>query len=152
MATIDLNAARAARREQSGDALLVKLNDLEFHLPPELPIAVAEALAELAGRETNEDATPEDLAIALGAMGSLFPSTEDWDAFRRAGSLEDLMFFMEGVFDHYGVSLGKLQASGSSSTGTGRNSRRAGRSTTGATSGKTSTARKRAASGGSSST
>lgn len=127
MAEIDLNARRAARREASGEALVVRIGDERLEMPTELPLAVIDELEGLAG---DVDAEQLDEAADREAVESLNRATralfgeDGWRRFTGAGaSLDDLLETVEAVLEHYGVSMAKASASAGSSVSGGASSR-----------------------------
>lgn len=92
--TIDLDAARAARREGKGEGPVLKFEGKEYQLPPELPY---EALEPIQG--INNPAT------AAGAMVDLMKALLGpyYDEIKSELSFDDLEAFVEGAMQEYGV-------------------------------------------------
>ena len=91
---LDLDAARAARKEAQKEAPVIKFKGKEFPLPVELPWEVAETAAV------------GDASSALKAIELLIGS--QWKEFKKLNpSVADVMVIVEGIGDIYGVSSGK---------------------------------------------
>lgn len=119
MATIDLDAARAARRENSetDETPTATFAGTVFELPREMPFGVFLRMAEL----------QEDPETALDVMGSfvssLFgPRAEEFLAL--GPSMDDLLALMAGLSDGYGIDTGKASASPDSASSTTAPSKR----------------------------
>lgn len=112
---IDLDAARAARREASGEpAPTIFFSEKEFTLPLEIPFEVAERMGKMgAAAESNNNLEVADgfrdvLRLLLGEQFDEFMS------FRP--SAQDLMALVDGVVKAYGFAdAGESQASATSS-------------------------------------
>ena len=99
MARIDLDAAKAARREARGEGPTVVFGAQEFTLDAEIPFEVTEHLAE--GRVS------EAVALLLGDSHEAFMASKP--------SVEDLMMLFEQLTTAYGLeTLGNGQASAGS--------------------------------------
>jgi hypothetical protein len=96
---VDLDAARAARLEQEGEAPVVVLGGKEFTLPGRLP---AKVLVGLAGVSKG------DLSGFGDALDALF-GDRTADALAAGLEIEDLDDIIEGA---YGVAPGEASASG----------------------------------------
>jgi hypothetical protein len=145
-AHVDLNAARAARREARGESLIVTLGAETFRLPPELPLEAITPLAELADLDGTEADNPqalhtiaEKLRAGLSALlcdEPLIPAGEHapgcgWLRFlAQRPSLDDQLALWEGVFSYYETSLGEASASTASRANGGTRSRRISRAST----------------------
>jgi hypothetical protein len=109
MASIDLDALRAARNEAAGEPNTLRVAGKEFRLPPSLPLSFAVAL--------ERDSTTEALKALLG---------EQMDEFLSLGvdyaDLADLIG--ETVKLYTGRSPGESKASVDSSQNGGKRSRR----------------------------
>jgi hypothetical protein len=168
---VDLDRARAARREGHGDAIEVRNKGQAFRLPIEMPIDAVERLADLA--ELGEKATVltgADASRALrqvsvildGGLAVLFCDEEkppkdgephadgcQWPRFLDTKpTLNDKVALVEGVFAAYGVSLGEALASTASSATGGRRSPRTSKTTTGSTRGTSGGGRRKTTAGG----
>jgi len=108
--SIDLDAARAARREARGEAPTVTFGGETFALPVELPFEIAEV-----GQRLNAATTSTDVAEAMhDAMRMLL--ADDYDRFMALRpSLQDLTALVEGIPGEYGISTGESRASRRSS-------------------------------------
>lgn len=121
---LDLNAKRAARAAQRGEAMTLVLGNEEFELIDELPIEIGELAAE--------NRIPEALRMMLR-------HPEDWDRLKaQKPSFNDVL----DVVSYYGEALGESVRSASSSTTTSPPSKPTGSDSTDATSPPTSTAAK----------
>ena len=119
MGVIDLNAERAKRAaatEAGAKPILVELENAVYTLPVEMPVGITDALAPLTEIEQNK-VTPAHLKHVYEAMIMLF-GEEQWADFRRRASMQDTLVLIEAVFEQYGVSLGELAGSISSSVAT----------------------------------
>lgn len=110
--TIDLDAARRARREARGDQAPphVVLDGERYELPPELPadaltrIGELVAVADLASTDDDVDGNLRALAGFQSAAGAIFGPA--WDVLATKGlSLDDLAVLIEGALAIYGVNL-----------------------------------------------
>jgi hypothetical protein len=110
VATIDLDAARAARREAKGESIAIRFGGEEFVLPPELPFDVAEHLGGIAaqsgdGKLTDEQEAQRNAAVTtamVGVMKALLG--EQWDGFRKhQPSFDDLQVLLDGALNAYGM-------------------------------------------------
>jgi hypothetical protein len=99
---LDLNAKRAARAAQFGEPMSFQVNDNNFVLVPELPLAAIEM------------ATASNIA---GAMKVLLADPDDWERFMQTEpTINDVM----DIVEFYGTSVGESSASsGSSKSGGG---------------------------------
>ncbi len=119
---LDLNAKRAARAAQRGEAMTLVLGNEEFELIDELPIEIGELAAE--------NRIPEALRMMLR-------HPEDWDRLKaQKPSFNDVL----DVVSYYGEALGESVRSASSSTTTSPPSKPTGSDSTDATSPPTSAA------------
>lgn len=110
MTRIDLDAAKAARREALGESPIVVFAEKEYTLPIELPFEVAEALGQLT------DAT--DGAQAASVMEKIFRILlgDGYDGFiQDHPTLNDMNALMEAVGGLYGVAGSESTASAESS-------------------------------------
>lgn len=118
---LDLNAKRAARAAQRGEAMTLILGTEEFELIDELPIEIGELAAD--------NKIPEALRMMLR-------HPEDWDRLKaQKPSFNDVL----DVVSYYGEALGESVRSAGSSTSTTAPSKQTGSGTTDATSARTST-------------
>lgn len=109
--TIDLNAARAARREAKGaPTVQVSLGEETFVLPDEMPFAVLEAVGELEQAQKDNDGAK--VAKSISTMARAFLG-DQYDRFAAlAPSADDVMAMFEQVSENaYGVTLGESPAS-----------------------------------------
>jgi hypothetical protein len=97
---LDLNARRADRASAHAEPKIMVLNDREYALVDELPMAVMEYAAEL------------ELGSAVKAM---LVNPDDWSELVKVLTLEDVA----EIVAMYGASLGESLASTSSSANTG---------------------------------
>ena len=93
---IDLDKARAARREEKGEGPLVVFGGTTYELSPELPFGVLEAMRGLTLGDEHAPGALSDIARAL--LG------EHFDAFLATNpSVDDLNELIGGVMSEYGV-------------------------------------------------
>lgn len=104
---IDLDAARAARREASGEAPVIVFGGKEFTLPVELPLEAAEVINKITS-SANGTEISDVFKVLLG---------DRYQEFRELGpSVPDVLAFFDEIAPAYGVkSLGESQASAGSS-------------------------------------
>lgn len=129
MARIDLDKARAARREAAGEAPTFVLDEREFALPAEMPFEVIEKVGEIRAAavidpktgepELDADGEPRmDATIVAGAILGMFKimlGDAEYAAFMQLRpSMDDLSALFDGVMAEYGVTPGESQASTSS--------------------------------------
>lgn len=92
---IDLDAARAARKEANGEGPVVRFGGQDYELPAELPFAVLEAMRGLQNEETAAASIVEMTEALLGPH---------YAAIRAAGlSVDDMNELVGGVLTEYGV-------------------------------------------------
>lgn len=102
---IDLDKARAARREELGSGPVVIFGGQEHELSPELPFGVLDAMRGLTLGDDHAPGALHDVAKAL--LG------EHFEAFLATHpSVEDLNELIGGVMEEYGVKA-PLDSSGS---------------------------------------
>lgn len=116
MARIDLDAARAARRESKGEASSIVLGGKEYVLPVELPFEVAEYLGEVAVSANGGEDDPAyagKVAKAVNRAVEAMLGPEAYAAFKaERPSLEDLTLLVEEVVKAYGFAdVGESEAS-----------------------------------------
>jgi len=100
---IDLDAARAARREAKGDGPVIRFNEKDFNLPAEVSFGVVDAAAKL-----SESADPSAVLVVVRAiMGDAYESF-----MAENPSVDDLEVLIGGALDAYG--LGEQPASSES--------------------------------------
>jgi hypothetical protein len=139
---IDGDAARAARREATGDEIVYRLERHDFVFPPEWPLAATDVV-----QQALDEAWPTDryvrevIAHLLGA-----------DAWKRLLDLKPYVADLEHIYDTvwaaYGLSSGESSSSRDSSATGGESSKPKSSASTASTRGGSSRA-KRAARGGS---
>lgn len=117
--SIDLDKARAARREAQGAGPSVVFGGETFALPVELPVAVIELFA-----------VPVVTGDVLLKMVHAFLDGRYDDFMAHDPSVNDLNVFVEGLMTEYGASVGESVASGSSSKSTSRPRKRTSKPTT----------------------
>lgn len=93
--TIDLDAARAARREGKGKGPVLKFGGKEYQLPPELPF---EALEPIRGMSDPDSAAGAMVDLIKALLGQYY------DEIKGDLSFDDLEAFVEGAMEEYGVS------------------------------------------------
>jgi hypothetical protein len=111
MSLVDLDAARAARREAKQEAPTVRFGGEDFLLPIELPFEVIEALGPLAEAQNAEDGSAAADAVLSVVKGLLGDAYESFRAHQP--STEDLGALIEGVLKEYGFAdTGESSGSG----------------------------------------
>jgi hypothetical protein len=95
--TVDLDKARAARREVEQEGPEVKFGGRTYRLAPELPFAVLEAFRGIENKNTQPAAVAA-LAAALMGPDNIEQMKEDGLA------VADLDALIEGVLSEYGLS------------------------------------------------
>ena len=101
---IDLNAARAARREAKHEAPTVVFGDPEktYNLPVEMPVEVFEHLAAAELAEKNKDVSSGFTAM-LGIVNALLGDKQYKSFMDQRPSKEDLEVLFEGFMAEYGM-------------------------------------------------
>lgn len=109
---IDLDAARAARREAEQDPPVIVLDGEDFTLPIELPFEIAGDLGKLFAAKGDKDKLAELAGqvvplIVKGLLG------DDHDRFmEHRPSFDDLIVLLEGMAVAYGLAdVGESSAS-----------------------------------------
>lgn len=96
---IDLDAARAARREQRGDGPVVVFGGEEFAFPVEIPMTVVAMM--------TQDITP---VVMLDVIREFLG--DRYDAFMsHQPSPDDLSTLVKGIMEEYGMTPGESEAS-----------------------------------------
>lgn len=107
---IDLDAARAARREANAEVPVLVLNGQEHALPAELPFEVAELLSGL-----DPESVKTDPAAAADRVGRILEAMlgDAHEAFLASKpSIDDILALVDGLAEAYGLEdLGESQAS-----------------------------------------
>lgn len=132
--TVDLDKARAARREVRGEPPKVILGGHTYYLPIELPLEVAFCLEEIeSARGTGAvgKAIMKIVGIVLGDQMEAFVANDL--------SMDDLEAFFEGVLAKYGLTPGESSALDQSSGRTSKPSKPTSNPTTNGTFDKAST-------------
>lgn len=126
--TVDLDAARAARREAQKQQPQVVLGGHTYVLPYELPLEASLRLAEMPRDETSAaKAIMEIVKVLLGDQMEAFMANDL--------SGDDLEAFLKGILPLYGFGdVGESSASESSSPKASRPSRQSSNGPTGLTS------------------
>lgn len=112
--TIDLDAARAARREAAGAGPEVVFKGERFTLVPEIPYKVAENISRVAAATAEGDASSSAVAVTE-VLRALFDG--EWDRFEALNpSVSDVQLLLEEAMKSYGFAsaedgLGEPQAS-----------------------------------------
>lgn len=135
-ARIDLNAARAARREARADTSLPPIAVDEALYPlisEELPLAVLDAIGDVSRGEVARVGDAVRALVGPQAYEELITT--------HALTLDDLEVLLEGAMTAYGVPFEKRRASESSSPGTSTHSRPTSSASTRPTSGRRSGAK-----------
>lgn len=92
--TVDLDEARAARKEAQGEGPVLKLDGKEYKLPPELPYEVLESIRGLQSPETAAGALVDFTRAILG---------KDYEKIKTKLSFNDLETLVEGIMKDYGI-------------------------------------------------
>lgn len=111
---IDLDQARAARREARGEGPTVIIDGKELELPSELPFEVAEGLSGLSEESIRDNPAASAGAVhrVLGAL--LGDASEEFMASKP--SIDDVLALLDGLLKSYGMEdLGESPASAASS-------------------------------------
>lgn len=95
---IDLDAAKAARREATEEPPTIVFGGTEFVLPVELPYEVAESLASFV------DSPNDQKSVALADVARSFLGDYAADFMRLRPSIKDLLELVNGVMKAYGFS------------------------------------------------
>ncbi len=112
MSKIDLDAARAARREVEHEALTVALGGRDFVLPSELPFVVVERLADL--KTTQEAGDNSEVVKIILSIVELLLGDMYTDFMAQAPSMADLEVLLTELMKAYGFEdLGEAPASDS---------------------------------------
>lgn len=122
---IDLDKARAGRREAQGEAPVVRFGSRDFVLPIELPLEVSLALADIENAQDGTGAARavrEVVRILLGSQMEAFMALQP--------SMNDLEALFEGMLAEYGLTAGESQAPEDSSTSTSELSKQISKPTT----------------------
>lgn len=91
---IDLDAARAARREAKGQGPVVVFNKKKYKLPVEVPYSAMEKASLL-----ETDPSAENVAAMIKALLG-----EHYDAIMAQNpSVEDINALVEGIMEEYGL-------------------------------------------------
>lgn len=106
---IDIDAARAAREEEVGEAPVLRVAGVDHELPRSMPADFVTAIGEAGAYIEGQDLrmlTAFDTALRALLGDELFAEL--------SGELDffDRMAVLEGVLDVYGMSLPQSQASG----------------------------------------
>lgn len=111
---IDLDAARAARKEGKGEPPEVIFGGATYTLPVEMPFEIVEQLALLQNANGDDASAAEPvLAVVHLLLG------DQYEAFMaNHPSMDDLTALAKGAMQEYGVGPGESQASRRSSNAT----------------------------------
>lgn len=93
---IDLDQARAARREKKGKGPVIKFNGEEFELDPEVSFEVIEGLASI----EDGNAASGLFKVAHGLFGEHYKSI----VVDGGLAVDDLNDLLESVLEEYGMS------------------------------------------------
>lgn len=99
--SIDVNAARAARREATQAGPEVVIGDSKFVLPVEMPFEVTEHLATLKQAEQAKDNSLISGAI-LSVLRVLFGDQYE-EFMKEQPSMQDIEVLLEGLMEEYGM-------------------------------------------------
>jgi hypothetical protein len=107
MTVVDLDAARAARREADKEGPTVTLDGKSFVLPVELPFAVTEAFMKVASSGDNPEQSISSLATATRLLLG-----DRYEEFMALGpSVNDLLAMFDGIVKEYGLDTGESSPS-----------------------------------------
>ncbi len=123
MARIDLNAARAARREarQGAEPITLIIDDVELELPAEMPLAFLDKAGDLTEALFSDDPNVQARAAGLirdAAKALLGVAVYDELLDRHALTMDDLRLILGEAGNLYGVGLGNSSASAQPSAAT----------------------------------
>jgi hypothetical protein len=105
--TIDMDAARAARREAEKVTPTVRFGGQSFVLPVELPVGVLRV-----ARDLTKGTSITEMADVTMEMARVLLGDEQYARFENVHpSFEDLDFFLRHTLATYGVTLGESSAS-----------------------------------------
>lgn len=108
--SINLDSARAARRESGKEAPTVVFGKKTYTLPVELPFPVVQQFTAMAGDRLKGDAVAVNAALE-SIFRNLF-GQKQYEQFMAAGpSLDDLTELLQGLAAEYGVTQGESSAS-----------------------------------------
>lgn len=93
---VDLDKARAARREAKGAGPEIIFGGITYELQPELPFGVLEGMRQMAAGEEHGPGALVSIAEAL--LGEHY---EAWKATQP--SIDDLNDLIGGVMEEYGI-------------------------------------------------
>lgn len=111
---IDLDAARAARREASGEPPVIVFGGKELELTFEIPFEVAERMGSMGVALENQDGN--ELSNGFRDVLKLLLGDHFDEFMAQRPSVPDLMAMVDGVVKAYGFAdLGESQASAGSS-------------------------------------
>lgn len=103
--TINLDAARAARREAAGEGPEVVFRGETFRLVPEIPFKVAENISKVAQAAAEGDSSSSAVAI-IEVLRALFDGS--WDRFEALNpSVADVQLLLEEAMKSYGFASGE---------------------------------------------
>jgi len=100
-ARIDLDAARAARQEASGEGPVIVWGGQDYTLPAEIPFETAEELSRLEAAHAAENDVEATDAI-IKAISSLL-GAEQYERFAAGRpSVDDMAALVDGLSEAYG--------------------------------------------------
>lgn len=110
---IDLDAARAARREAAGEGPVVIIGGKEIACPAELPFEVADCIGGLSEEAIREDPIGAGASIKKVLDALLGDAQEEF--MKQSPSIDDILALLDGLLKSYGLEdLGESQASAAS--------------------------------------
>lgn len=109
--SINLDEARAARREVDAVAPVIVFGGREYVLPIELPVEVVRSLTELADLSGKKDVDGNEITKVLLDTVRGFLGDQYDDFMQNSPSVNDLSAFVEGIPSEYGLGLGESQDS-----------------------------------------
>lgn len=111
--TIDLDAARKARKEKKGPAPSIKFLGVDRPLPQSLPAEVIDLMADVGAGDYT--ASTKAFRLLLGGDETYETLLADAKEAGEPLDLEDVVFLLEECLRVYEVTAGESPASGSSS-------------------------------------
>lgn len=115
-APLNLDAARAARREAAGEPVSFVLGGETFDLPVEMPLEALDYVAQLP--------TADNAAVLLAPLLRAMIGEDEWPRFMaQKPTLDDMLALSDHLWTEYGVDPSKPSQSGPPARGTGKRSK-----------------------------
>jgi hypothetical protein len=106
---INLDAAKAARREAIKEQPTITYGGRSWELPIELPLETAVVIADLQGAMDGEGS--EAAMLFRQVVTSLLGDTEGAKFMEMQPSIQDVSALIIGLVDEYGLTVGESEAS-----------------------------------------